>query len=208
MNKRYLITQSLLSSWNYMFDCFDGCEESAKEEFINTLRRIPKETTPEMQNGIDFENEVYKVTHGVQRNPHPKWETGIQAVAKEIMYAPNQIKISREMSSVCGMDLLIYGILDSLKCGTIYDVKFSNKSFGSAEVYGKYLNSPQHATYFYLVPEADTFKYLLSDGNDIYTETYTRANTKLLEELLHNFFNSLTDMGLMDVYKEHWITRC
>ena len=125
MNNRYLITQSLLSSWNYMFDCFDGCEDDAKEEFINTLHRIPKETTPEMQNGIDFENEVYMVTHGVQRNPHPKWESGIQAVAKEIMYAPNQIKVSREMPSVYGMDLLIYGILDSLKCGTIYDVKFS-----------------------------------------------------------------------------------
>lgn len=102
------------------------------------------------------------------------------------------------------MDLLLYGILDALKAGTIYDVKFSNKSFGSAELAGKYLDSPQHSAYFYLIPEAHTFKYLVSDGEDLYTETYTRDATIPFPELAKMFLTSLDAMRLLDVYKEHW----
>lgn len=200
---RYLITQSLLSSWNYVFDCAEGCQDEAYAEFVKTLRREAKEKTPEMQKGIEFEDEVYKVSHGVQRTPHPKWEDGIQAVAKEIMYAPNQVKLSRELK-LGDMTFLVYGILDALKCGTIYDVKFSNTSFGSTEVYGKYLNSPQHPAYFYLLPEADKFIYLVSDGKDIYTEPYTRANTRPFNEIVQEFIESIDGMGLFGLYKEMW----
>ena len=31
--ERYLITQSLLASWQYMFDCPEGYEEEAREDF-------------------------------------------------------------------------------------------------------------------------------------------------------------------------------
>lgn len=202
---RLLITQSLISAWNYMYDCHEGYEDEARESFMRTLRREKSEPNEAMQNGIDFENEVYKEAHHAKREPHPKWENGIQRIAGIIEHAPNQIKVSRELT-VDGYDLLAYGVLDALKAGTIYDVKFLNKGFGSADLAGKYLNSPQHPAYLFMVPEANEFIYLLSDGEDLYTETYTRQNSRHFEDIVREFLHSLENMGLMETYETNWLT--
>lgn len=200
---RYLITQSLVGSWGYLFSCMEEYQDKAYEDFLTTLRREPKETTPEMQNGIDFENEVYLAAADAPRKPHPKWEQGITAVATVIKGAQVQVKAQRELT-VAGMDFLVYGILDALKAGSIYDVKFLNKSFGSAELAGKYLESPQHHAYFYIIPEAVDFTYLVSDGQDLYTERYTPDMCKPFPDIVAQFITSITSMDLLDVYKEHW----
>lgn len=202
----YLITQTLIGSWNYMHSCREECKEDAYNDFLRTLNRIPKETTLEMQNGIDFENEVYKAAAGISRTVHPKWESGINAVAAIIKGAPVQVKAQRELT-IGSMDLLVYGIMDAIKAGKIYDVKFSNKSFGSVELAGKYLDSPQHPTYFYIVPEAHEFQYLVSDGVDLYTEVYTRENSRPFKEIADEFLSSLDAMNLLDIYKEKWGAR-
>lgn len=202
----YLITQSLISSWNYLHQCREESQESAYNDFLNTLNRITKETTPEMQNGIDFENEVYKAAAGIPRSAHPKWENGINAVATLIKGAPVQVTAQRELT-IGSMNLLVYGVLDALKAGTIFDVKFSNKGFGSAELAGKYLDSPQHPTYFFIVPEAQEFKYLVSDGEDLYTECYTRKNSRPFEEIAKEFLASLEAMNLLDTYKAKWVSK-
>ena len=202
----YLMTQSLISSWNYLHQCREESQESAYNDFLNTLNRIPKETTPEMQNGIDFENEVYKAAAGIPRSAHPKWENGINAVATLIKGAPVQVTAQRELT-IGSMNLLVYGVLDALKAGTIFDVKFSNKGFGSAELAGKYLDSPQHPTYFFIVPEAQEFKYLVSDGEDLYTECYTRKNSRPFEEIAKEFLASLEAMNLLDTYKAKWVSK-
>lgn len=201
-----LITQSLISSWAYAHDCYQGCEEDAYAEFLNTLNRIPKDATPEMQNGIDFENEVYAEAEGRRREPHTKWESGIQAVANVIRGGQFQVREQRPLT-VCGKELLVYGVLDALKAGQIYDVKFSNKSFGSAELAGKYLASAQHPAYFYLVPEAYQFTYLVSDGEDLYTETYTRKLARPFEEIAEEFITFLDKSGLIGIYEEKWIAK-
>lgn len=203
---RYLITQSLISSWNYLLSCREECQEDAYRDFLNALNRVPKDTTPEMQNGIDFENEVYKAAAGTPRVAHPKWEQGINAVATVIKGAPVQVKAQRELT-IGSLNFLVYGIMDALKAGTIFDVKFSNKSFGSAELAGKYLDSPQHPTYFFIEPEAREFQYLVSDGVDLYTETYTRANSRPFKEIAAEFISSLEAMKLLDLYKEKWIAK-
>ena len=200
---RYLITQSLLSAWSYAHTCYESCAEEAYEEFLNALNRVPKETTPEMQNGIDFENEVYAEAAGVPRTPHPSWENGIKAVATVIKGAQTQVKAQREYT-VGNKTLLVYGVLDALKAGVIYDVKFSNKSFNSAELAGKYLDAAQHSAYLYLIPEAYRFEYLVSDGEDIYTEPYTPKTSRPFEEIAAEFLESIEAMGLMSIYEEKW----
>ncbi len=202
----YLMTQSLISSWNYLHQCREESQESAYNDFLNTLNRIPKDTTPEMQNGIDFENEVYKAAAGIPRSAHHKWENGINAVATLIKGAPVQVTAQRELT-IGSMNLLVYGVLDALKAGTIFDVKFSNKGFGSAELAGKYLDSPQHPTYFFIVPEAQEFKYLVSDGEDLYTECYTRKNSRPFEDIAKEFLESLEAMKLLDIYKSKWVAK-
>lgn len=201
---KYLITQSLLSAWGYMFDCFEGQEDKAKEDFINALNREHKEPDEAMQNGIDFENEVYKVASHQPRIAHDKWENGIQTVADIVSGAPFQVKAQRTLK-VGDMDFLVFGILDAVKAGTIYDVKFSNKKFTSVDLAGKYFNSPQHPAYFFIVPEANEFSYLVSDGDDVYIETYHRKNTRFIGDIITEFVESLESMGLMELYKEKWV---
>lgn len=198
-----LITQTLLGAWTYALDAREEVQEEAYQSFLDTLHKLPRETTPEMQNGIDFEDEVYKAAWGKEREPHPMWEEGIRKVSKILYRAPTQIRLSRPLTAD-GEELLLYGVLDAMKAGSIYDVKFLNKSFGSADLAGKYLHSPQHPAYLYLAPEALDFTYLVSDGQDLYTERYTRRMTRPIQEIASEFIRFLRVSGLMDVYLEKW----
>lgn len=40
--ERLLITQSLISSWDYIYSCRNEFVDTAKEEFLKTLRREPR----------------------------------------------------------------------------------------------------------------------------------------------------------------------
>ena len=225
MSERYLITQSLLSSYAYQFECREGCAEDARESFLKTLRREKDEPTEAMQNGIEFENLVYSIAQGKFRptwhpstgiNPvsgevfesyeYPKWYAGAKKVADIIGGAQIQVKLKREIE-VEGMNFLVYGILDGLKAGVIYDVKFKNDSFDKdkVHVYGNYFKSPQHPAYFYLCPEAYEFNYLVSDGDDLYIETYRPEETKHIGTLIHDFLQGIKASGDFDTYKEHWL---
>lgn len=220
--ERFLITQSLISAWSYMFDCAEGAEDEAKKAFLSTLRREPSATTEAMQAGIDFENLCYSIAKGTFRpewkagegvnrstgesyeyHKYPKHYKGACKVADHIKGAQLQVKASRELT-VDGMCFVVYGILDALEAGTISDVKFKSKSFGSLELAGSYRESAQHPLYFFLVPEALRFVYLVSDGEDLYTETYRPDECRSADEIIHNFMNWIIAAGLLDVYKTHW----
>lgn len=203
---RYLITQSLLSSWNYVHNCREGCEEDAMASFLATLRREPAEVTEAMQNGIEFENAVYAEASGQLRPPHPEWERGICQVAAFLKGAQFQVRVQREIQ-IAGMTYLVYGILDALQAGIISDVKFKNKSFGSLDLAGEYFDSPQHPFYFFMVPEARLFRYLVSDGTDLYIEQYTPDETPDAGELIAEFVDFLNVTGHMETYKKYWAAR-
>lgn len=204
---RYLITQSLLSAWNYVHTCFPGCEEDAMASFLHTLRKEPDDISAEqlekIQKGIAFESAVYATAMGRTRDPRPEWERGIEEVASLVKGAQFQVKVQRPLH-LNGMDFLVYGILDALQAGVISDIKFKNKSFGSLDLAGEFFDSPQHPVYFYLVPEAHLFRYLVSDGTDIYIEQYTPDETVRLESLLAEFMEFLSSAGLMEIYQQHW----
>lgn len=200
---RLLITQSLLSSWAYAFGCDEDRAEEALASFVQTLKREPMTQTPAMLDGIAFENEVYAAAAGVPRNPHPKWESGIQKVADIIRGAQFQVKAKRDIE-VDGIPFLVYGIMDALKAGVISDVKYKAKSFGSLDLAGDYLDSAQHPAYFYIEPGAYLFQYLVSDGDDLYVEQYTREQTRPIEGIISEFIPSIKSMGLFDLYAERW----
>ena len=157
---RLKITQSLLSSWNYVYACHEGQEENAMEEFSRTLRKEPVAQSEAMQSGIEFEGEVYKAIAGAQRAPHQKWESGIEAVAQALQGAVAQVKLARDIE-VAGQPYLLSGVIDALRAGVIYDVKFAVKSLassGSSYYPGKYLDSAQQSAYFRLVADASSGK--------------------------------------------------
>lgn len=200
---RYLMTQSLLNAWGYMFGCYEGGEEEAQASFLKTLNREPTETTKAMSDGIAFERAVYDFAATGKREYPAEWENGVKMVATRLKGAQTQVRASRELR-VDGMTFLVYGVLDGLRAGTIYDVKYKAKRFTSLELAGSYLDSPQHPAYFYIVPEAHEFIYLVSDGDDLYTERYTPQYTRPIDEFVHEFICSIKDMGLLETYQAKW----
>lgn len=198
-----LLTQTLIGAWNYAMGAREELQDGAWAEFMSTLHRVPRDITPEIHNGIEFEREVYRCAAGDEREAHPRWENGIRKVAEIVRGSAVQVRLSRTLYAA-GEEFILYGILDALKCGTIYDVKFSNRSFASADLAGKYLESPQHPAYLYLAPEARDFRYIVSDGEDMYTEIYNRKNTRPIGEIAAEFIGFLEAADLMGVYREKW----
>ena len=211
MSEVYLITQSLLSAYAYQFKCREEQLEDARESFLSTLRREKTEPTDAMQNCLNFEKSVYALAGGnirfLEVSPDCiKWESGIRQVADVISGAAVQVKLKREIE-VGGMRFLVYGILDAIKAGVIFDVKFKNNSFNNdkVHVYGDYVDSPQHPAYFYLCPEAYEFQYLVSDGECLYIETYRPDESPLIDEIIGDFIRGITASGDLELYKEKWL---
>ena len=229
---RYKITKSLIESWYYVYGCLEGCEDDAMESFLRALRCEPEELTDEqkqnIQNGHDFEKLIERIATGrfipklewerdkngnliiepnsgepMQHTVYPKTYRAAYELAQLVKDAQFQVRI-RKPITVNGMEFEIVGVLDALREGTIFDFKFKNKSFGSSDIAGDWLDSPQHPFYFYLVPEARKFLYMVSDGNDIYIEQYFPEESRSAEEIIAEFISFLESSNLMDEYKAHW----
>jgi len=114
---RYLITASLYNSYKYFLSCSDENYEQKKEEFIKTLRREKSEPTAIMQRGIDFENQIQAYTKGGKAANEVVREIG--DIVKGGLW---QQKVSGEIS-VGKWELFLYGIMDTCKQDTIFDIK-------------------------------------------------------------------------------------
>lgn len=199
-----LITQTLLSSWLYTYNCAEGYEEDAYNDFLRTLRREPGEQNEAMQKGILFENGVY----ALMRDPkdmtvYPSWRSVSEKIADMLRGGQTQVRVQRQLS-VGKDEYLLYGICDVVMAGHIYDLKFTTKGMTSTELAGKYLGSPQHPAYLYCLPEARDFTYLVSDGQELYTEVYERKSTPDIAEIIDGFRTDLRYRGLDEIYKELW----
>ena len=201
---RYLITHSLLSSWLYALkeNPYEDAtsERDPLQEFLRVLRREPTETTEAMQNGIDFENLVDNVVYG-SGDPENRWYKAAEKVANRVRGGIPQVKISRQVQ-VSGYTLVLHGRLDWLKAGEIFDVKFT-KNYDP----GKYISSTQHPMYFELVPEAQSFTYIVSNGSGVWPETYRRDESTSILPIISDFLEWLTVTGYMDLYQKHWVAK-
>ena len=212
MSGRLLMTQSLLNSWMRRFNpSTESYDPNA--EFLRVLRKEQTETTPAMQDGIDFEELVVNIAKGVPtysddgkflHYQNPKWEDWYDCavdIANIVRGGSFQHKAYKDMT-VSGVPLLLYGKLDVLKAGVIYDIKFS-QSYER----GKYRESPQHPMYFTLMPRAYEFTYLISDGADVFTETYRAYDDdhEPIGNTIYDFLNDIQRDGMMDIYREKWL---
>lgn len=226
----YLLTHSLLSSWLYAIsdNPYEDTttERDPMEEFMQVLRREPTETTEAMQKGIDFENLVTDIVNGTykpeesiiyDKNGNPeiepntgepmvtrqyhKWFSAAQKVATLVGGGQLQYRAHRRIT-IAGMEFVLYGRLDCLKAGTIFDIKFS-----SGYDRGKYFDSTQHPTYMEIVPEAERFVYVISNGADVWTEPYRRDEVSDIKPVIADFLSWLDAVGLMPLYKEKWVAK-
>lgn len=202
----YLMTHSLLSAWLYSMQdnpFADATQEdTSKEDFLRVLRREPTLTTEAMQNGIDFEDLVTELVRGEQPDPaKAAWMEPAQKVAGIIRGGQLQYVATRKVV-VDRTEFLLYGRLDALKAGRIYDIKFS-KGYER----GKYIDSTQHPMYLELLPSAESFTYLVSNGTELWTEKYRRDETRSIFPIIRDFVAYLDGTGLMPIYREHWVAR-
>ena len=201
---RYLMTHSLLSSWLYAIkeNPYEDMttERDPMEEFMLVLRREPTPTSEAMQNGIDFENLVTAIVNG-RGDTKNRWYDAAAKVAGIVQGGVLQYKARKEIQ-VGGLTLILYGRLDVLKAGGIYDIKFS-KGYDR----GKYVSSTQHPTYLEIVPEASHFTYIVSNGSEVWTETYRREETPDIAPIISDFLDWLTVHGLLELYKEKWLAK-
>lgn len=197
---KYMITHSLLSSWLYMFKSnpYDTDDDNKYNEFLLVLNREPIPVTDAMQKGNDFEILVTDIINGKDVTNHEWYEAALR-VANIINGGVLQYKVQKDITAN-GLQLVLIGRLDALKAGTIYDTKYS----GNYDA-GKYINSTQHPSYFELVPEAKQFTYLVSNGYQLWAETYRRDETPSIVPTIEDFLNWLNMQGLMDIYKNKWI---
>lgn len=191
----FLITQSLLSSWQWALSSGD------MEEFNAVLRRQNKPQTRAMLDGIRFENILEAAIRGAEIPEDHEWRKPIRQLARYLSNTQYQVKVSKQLI-VNGVPFTCYGIFDFLKAGIIYDTKFS-KTYHV----GKYLDSPQHPMYFYLCPEAYEFQYLICDGKYVYRESYRPDDIAPISVTIGKFMDWMDKANLVDVYCENWISR-
>ena len=217
------ITKTLLDSWAYTFDCMEGYEDDAMNDFITTLKREPIEETDAIKNGKAFEKLCEEIATGkfvpewvgsgtvnsvtgeeMGYEQYPKWYAGAKKIADIVQGGQWQVHVDTDLH-VAGRDLWLHGFCDVVKAGVIYDIKFKNKSFGGLDLYGSYRNHSQHSAYLRCLPEAYEFVYLVSDGDELYTEAYNRLNSRPIEEIIAEFFAWLeTQPELLQIYEERW----
>ena len=190
---RFLITQSLLSDFAWIFK-----KEEGYADFLQTLRKEPKPQSKAMFAGIAFEDAVTAYAQDGALDDGHKHAACIREVGDACRGGQFQVRLSREIE-VGGVQFLAYGVLDCLREGEIKDIKFS-KTYAV----GKYRDSPQHPMYFYLCPEARAFEYLVSDGEWVYRERYTPDITEPVYVLIKHFMAWLDKQNLVDEYARYW----
>lgn len=192
-SNKFLITQTLLSSYGWAFKT-----ENGYNDFLKTLRRTRTPQNQAMLDGIHFENLVTAYAGGAMPEEKHKWHDGILGVGDIVRGGAFQVKLARDVT-VNNVKFVLYGILDNLKCGTVYDIKFS-KTYHI----GKYLDSPQHPMYLELCPEAKKFVYIISNGKDVYKEEYLRENVPSIIPEISEFMDFLDKHNLVRIYTENW----
>lgn len=190
---RYLITQTLISSWQYGLIL-----ENGYEDFLATLQRKKKPPTKLMLEGRRFESVINAVCDGAEITEEHEWHKPVTEIVEIVRNAQQQVRLYRDIK-VDGVSFLVNGVIDYLLAGQIFDAKYS-KSYRV----GKYLTSPQTSFYFYLVPEARAFTYLVSEGRYVYTETYRPDEVEPIEHTIKNFMDFLDKMSLVDTFTAHW----
>jgi len=185
------ITPTLLNSWSYCI------KNGTLEDFIKVLNKEEFEPSESIIKGYEF-------------------EAYMQENYEETKNGAYQVKVSKEYG-----DYLLYGIIDCLKGGIIYDYKYT-KNYDV----GKFFNNHQTLMYLEMIPEASKMVYLITNKcdkieyaennfqdvksieyevGDIFREEYTKDMfPETIDSVLHKFEQWLKAYNLFDLYTEKW----
>jgi hypothetical protein len=200
MNK-YLITPTLLNSFDYYYKDDGENQEKSRQDFLRTLSREKSIPNEAMQRGIDWENTIFQyTTSGVTEHKSTDLIKEIGDIVKGGIW---QYSCKSDIK-VCDKDFLLYGKCDVINFDTIYDIKYT-----SSYDIGKYQNSAQHLIYLYCLGNLPKFSYLISDGKSFWREDYFN-NYNIENEIkskISDFISYLErDKEASDLFCSKWIT--
>ena len=190
---RFRLTKTLVDSWYWSYRLDDGWDT-----FMKVLNREPIQPSVKMLQGTQFENCLNNVLDGNPISEDHEWYGVITQLAEYLDGSQQQVVLTRGIT-VDGVDFLVHGVLDYLRAGVIYDLKFTKNYH-----LNKYLHSSQHPFYMYLVPEARRFEYCVSNGTDVFFEKYPRYIIPEAEDIIRDFMKFLDKQNLVDTYCEKW----
>ena len=188
---KYYITPTLLNSWSYCI------KNGTLNDFIKVLNKEEFEPSESIIKGYEF-------------------ETYMQENYEETKNGAYQVVVSKEHG-----DYLLYGKVDCLKGGIIYDYKYT-KNYDV----GKFFGNHQTLMYLEMIPEASKMVYLITNKfdkieypennfqdvknieyevGDIFREEYTKDMfPETIDSVLHKFETWLKQYNLFDLYAEKW----
>ena len=200
LDVRYKMTHSLLEQWRRATD--SEADEGAYEAFLAALERRPRERTPAMQAGVNFEDAVNRYVDELPQDAGLTWrQQDIRAITSFGNTVRRGVKqVRRELpTTIEGLPLLLVGVADYVQAGILYDIKRVQRY-----EYGKYAQSTQHPMYLELFPEATRFDYLIYDGAYCYREQYRRGDYPPIRWDISCFFRYLRNADLLETYKSNW----
>lgn len=157
-----LITSSLINSVDWVRNCPRNYKEKAFQSLKNTLGRAKWDPTPAIEQGIKFEDTVYRIL-GEGKENDVKCSKEFRMFLDECKGGYFQSKAKYNLT-VDGVDYFLYGKLDVEHTkmnrpphGHIIDIKTTGKWSGPA----KYLDTYQHKIYC-LAKKIPTFTYLVA----------------------------------------------
>jgi len=164
---KYLITASLLNSYQYYIQDEWKSSEDSRADFLRTLSREKFEPNEAMQKGIDFEDNIRATVFSGMHDrgqiidaDHP-----VEHIANIVVGGLWQQSVKKDLQ-IGNQEFLLYGRTDVIKRDTIYDIKFTSNYEA-----GKFVNSSQHRIYLYC-SDLPKFQYLVSDGKEYWIEDY------------------------------------
>jgi len=196
---RLLITASLLGSWHWYLDAWEGGEVKAMSDFLDTLARKPIPKNEAMENGIRFEDAVHAACDGSFEDSDEDYNRCVHEIADYVRGGQWQVKAMKEVT-IDNQDFLLYGRLDVLKGAWIHDIKFTH-TFEQ----GKYLDSPQTKMYLSLIDGPVGMRYDASDGHNVWVDEFRRGDVEPIENEVSEFWSWL-DMfpEFKEIYIANW----
>ena len=210
------ITPSLYSAWWYWYNTDfsvyadpDEARDAARQDYLNSLARVPREPTEAMLRGREFEDLVRSYLDS--QTPIEPIVRGPDAPAPETLLNRGDYDRAREFAEIltpkclwqvpCKTEcagVILYGIADAANRGTVYDIKRKSSYDCPA-----YYDSIQHLVYMRGL-NLESFKYLISTSGDTFGEDYQRDDA-LLESRVRGFLSHLEhDPDAKKLWEANW----
>lgn len=197
MATRYLITASLLNSWQYLINTEENYE-GALQGFLDALDRKPFEGNEHTRRGYEFE----------------EWAMANYEPTQTSAY---QVTASKELTTCNGTTFLVYGRMDAVDFDHVYDYKCP-----ATYEYGDYFANADTPIYLY-ISDCSQITYVVGHKNSkraveegcepfyVVGEESIRADEltadKTADGLITAFENWLKVIGYWERYTNLWKAR-